>query len=73
MAKSTIKTTVTVETIKTTKIELSNSDLEQILRDKFGQNCSVEFDISVGGCLLGCQLELVESKPLFKGKHNKIR
>jgi hypothetical protein len=69
MAKSTIKTTVTVETIKTTKIELSNSDLEQILRDKFGQNCSVAFDISVGGCLLGCQLELVESKSLFKGKH----
>jgi len=49
MAKSTIKTTVTIENIKTTKIELSDSDIEQILRDKFGKDCSVEFDVSMGG------------------------
>ena len=62
MAKSTIKTTVTVENIKTTTIELS--EIEQILRDKygFGQNCSIEFDISSSGYLIGCRLKQIEKQ-----------
>lgn len=60
MAKQKHETKVTIETTKVTTVFLEDADIEQMLRDKYGPECEVHFDISSGGYLRGCAVTKVE-------------